>query len=85
MAKRTLIRGGTVITLYNAHPGLVDTILVDGVIVKRDGELLGVDAARVRRLAIEAGDDILRRAEGANGARPGGDWIPEPYEAAKTA
>ena len=27
--------------VYNAHPGLVDTILVDGKVVKRDGKLLG--------------------------------------------
>ena len=67
--------------VYNAHPGLVDTILVDGKVVKRDGKLLGVDAARVRRLAIESRDDILRRADGRNGARLGGDWIPKAYEA----
>lgn len=69
--------------VYNAHPGLVDTILVDGTVVKRDGVLLRVDAARVRRLAIESRDDILRRAEGRGGARIGGDWIPQPYEAAE--
>ncbi|HJU47699.1 MAG TPA: amidohydrolase family protein [Gaiellaceae bacterium] len=69
--------------VYNAHPGLVDTILVDGKVVKRDGKLLGVDADRVRRLAIESRDDIFRRAEGRNGARTGGDWIPRPYEAAE--
>jgi 5-methylthioadenosine/S-adenosylhomocysteine deaminase len=67
--------------VYNAHPGLVDTVLVDGQVVKRDGTLVGVDVAGVRRLAIEARDDILRRANGANGARLGGDWIPKPYEA----
>ncbi len=67
--------------VYSAHPGLVDTILVDGKIVKRDGKLLGVDAERVRRLAIESRDDILHRAEGRGGARTGGDWIPQPYEA----
>lgn len=67
--------------VYNAHPGLVDTILVDGAIVKRGGKLVDVDVARVRRLAIESRDDILRRAEGRGGARIGGDWIPEPYEA----
>jgi 5-methylthioadenosine/S-adenosylhomocysteine deaminase len=67
--------------VYNAHPGLVDTILVDGKVVKRDGKLVDVDAARVRRLAIESRDDILRRADGANGARLGGDWIPQAYEA----
>jgi cytosine/adenosine deaminase-related metal-dependent hydrolase len=67
--------------VYNAHPGLVDTILVDGKVVKRDGKLLGVDAARVRRLAIESRDDILRRADGKNGAHLGGDWVPQAYEA----
>ena len=67
--------------VYNAHPGLVDTVLVDGNVVKRDGTLVGVDVPRVRRLAVEARDDILRRANGANGARLGGDWIPKPYEA----
>jgi 5-methylthioadenosine/S-adenosylhomocysteine deaminase len=65
--------------VYNAHPGLVDTILVDGKVVKRDGKLLGIDAARVRRLAIESRDDILRRSAGKNGARMGGDWVPEAY------
>jgi 5-methylthioadenosine/S-adenosylhomocysteine deaminase len=69
--------------VYNAHPGLVDTILVDGKVVKRDGVLLGVDAARVRRLAIESRDDILRRADGKGGACIGGDWIPQAYEAAE--
>jgi len=67
--------------VYNGHPGLVDTVLVDGKVVKRDGTLVGVDTARVRRLAVESRDDILRRANGANGARLGGDWIPRPYEA----
>jgi cytosine/adenosine deaminase-related metal-dependent hydrolase len=67
--------------VYNAHPGLVDTVLVDGKVVKRDGTLVGVDVARVRRLAVESRDDILRRANGANGARLGGEWIPKPYEA----
>jgi hypothetical protein len=35
----------------------------------------------VRRLAIESRDDIMRRAGGKNGARLGGDWIPQAYEA----
>ena len=69
--------------VYNAHPGLVDTVLVDGEVVKRGGVLLGVDAARVRRLAIESRDDILRRADGQAGARIGGDWIPDSYVAAE--
>ena len=58
-------------------------MLVDGEVVKRGGVLLGVDAARVRRLAIESRDDIMRRAGGQAGARIGGDWIPESYVAAE--
>ena len=53
--------------VYNAHPGLVDTILVDGVVVKRAGALVGVDPARVRRLAIDARDEIIGRAGWAGG------------------
>ena len=67
--------------VYNAHPGLVDTILVDGKVVKRAGKLVDVDAARVRRLAVESRDDILRRADGKNGAHLGGNWIPSAYQA----
>ena len=55
--------------VYNAHPGLVDTILVDGKVVKRDGKMLNLDEARVRRLATEARDDIMR-ARGRQGRRP---------------
>ena len=68
--------------VYNAHPGLVDTVLVDGAVVKRAGVLVGVDVARVRRLAIQSRDDILARAAGASGVRLGGDWIPDAYTAA---
>jgi cytosine/adenosine deaminase-related metal-dependent hydrolase len=67
--------------VYNAHPGMVDTILVDGNIVKRDGKMLKVDFARVAKLAHESRDDIVRRVAGKNGFRLGGDWIPKPYEA----
>ena len=70
--------------VYNGHPGLVDTVLVDGKVVKRDGELLGVDKQRVRRLAVESRDDILRRADKESGARLGGGWIPEPYVPSET-
>jgi 5-methylthioadenosine/S-adenosylhomocysteine deaminase len=68
--------------VYNAHPGMVDTVLVDGKIVKRGGKLLGVDVGEVRRRAIAARDDILRRAEGRAGARIGGDWTPPSYAGA---
>jgi cytosine/adenosine deaminase-related metal-dependent hydrolase len=69
--------------VYNAHPGLVDTILVDGKVVKRDGKLLTADFARVRRLANDARDDIVRRAAGKNGLQLGGEWIPQPYPSAE--
>jgi 5-methylthioadenosine/S-adenosylhomocysteine deaminase len=65
--------------VYNAHPGLVDTILVDGKIVKRDGVLVDVDLARVRRLAVEARDGIVQRAAGRNGLHLGGGWTPAPF------
>ena len=67
--------------VYNAHPGLVDTILVDGQVVKRNGMITTVDPQKVRRLAYECRDDIVRRAAGKNGFRLGGDWIPKPYAA----
>lgn len=69
--------------VYNAHPGLVDTVLVDGKVVKRDGKLLHVDLARVRRLANEARDGIALRAAGKNGLMLGGSWVPRPYTPAQ--
>jgi hypothetical protein len=71
--------------VYNAHPGLVDTVLVDGNVVKRGGAMIDVDVTRVRQLAIDARDDILVRAAGKNGVRLGGNWIPAPYAAAELA
>jgi cytosine/adenosine deaminase-related metal-dependent hydrolase len=67
--------------VYGAHPGLVETVLVDGAVVKRDGELVNHDRERVRRLALASRDDILERAGGATGACLGGRWIPKAYEA----
>jgi hypothetical protein len=40
----------------------VDTVLVAGRIVKRDGQLTGVDIPRVRQAAEAARDGILSRA-----------------------
>jgi 5-methylthioadenosine/S-adenosylhomocysteine deaminase len=69
--------------VYSAHPGVVDTVLVGGVTVKRDGHLLA-DLERVRQLAYESRDYLFGR--GADdpaipGARAGGEWIPEPMTA----
>ena len=67
--------------VYNAHPGLVETILVDGRVVKRGGELVDHDREQVRRLAVASRDDILARCDSAAGAALGGEWIPKAYEA----
>jgi len=66
--------------VYNAHPGLVDTVLVAGQIVKRHGHLLSTDVARVRRLAEQTRDHVLeqaRRDPRIGDIELGGRWIPK--------
>jgi 5-methylthioadenosine/S-adenosylhomocysteine deaminase len=46
-----------------AHPGMVDTVLVAGRVVKRDGRLLA-DADRARSLAAATADHVLGAAGG---------------------
>jgi cytosine/adenosine deaminase-related metal-dependent hydrolase len=73
--------GGVV---FNAHPGVVDTVLVAGEFVKRDGELVGQDMDRVKRLAYESRDYLFEQAakdEALKGAATGGEWIPEQLRA----
>jgi 5-methylthioadenosine/S-adenosylhomocysteine deaminase len=68
--------------VYNAHPGVVDTILVAGQVVKRGGELLGPDRERVRRLAFESRDHIFEQAQAAPAtaeATIGGSWMPHHF------
>jgi 5-methylthioadenosine/S-adenosylhomocysteine deaminase len=48
--------------VYNAHPGLVDTVLVAGRVVKRDGKLVDLDEAKLRRLGEETRDHVLAAA-----------------------
>jgi cytosine/adenosine deaminase-related metal-dependent hydrolase len=70
--------------VYNAHPGLVDTVLVAGKVIKREGELVGVDVARVRRLAVETRDHLLGVARSDPKLADltlGGDWLPAAYVA----
>ena len=59
----------------SGHPMLVDTVLVDGEVVKRDGKLVHHDFAHVRRLAEEARDRLMARA----GIAHPGEWLPEVY------
>jgi cytosine/adenosine deaminase-related metal-dependent hydrolase len=69
--------------VYSAHPGVVDTVLVDGVAVKRDGRLVA-DLARLRRMADESRDYLFARAAddpAIGDARVGGEWIPEAMQA----
>jgi 5-methylthioadenosine/S-adenosylhomocysteine deaminase len=65
--------------VYSAHPGVVDTVLVAGVAVKRDGRLVA-DLERVRGLAYASRDYLFARGAAdpsIPGARAGGGWIPE--------
>lgn len=44
------------------HPGLVDTVLVAGRVVKRDGELAGVDLRALRERLLESRDRVAAAA-----------------------
>ncbi len=48
---------GTIVGCANG--GNVDTVLVDGRVMKRDGKLVGVDVDRIRRLFVEARDRLF--------------------------
>ncbi|MDA8296915.1 MAG: amidohydrolase family protein [Actinomycetota bacterium] len=60
----------------SGHPMLVDLVMVDGEVVKRDGQLVGHDFARVRQLAETARDALMQRA----GVADPGLWQPAVYE-----
>jgi 5-methylthioadenosine/S-adenosylhomocysteine deaminase len=65
--------------VYDAHPGLVDTVLVAGRVVKRGGKLVHVDTARIRRLGEATRDDLLEAARNdpvMAGIAVGGTWLP---------
>lgn len=51
---------GTIVTA--AHPGLVDTVLVAGRAVKRDGQLVGVDLPALGTRLLESRDQVARAA-----------------------
>ncbi|MGX1908332.1 amidohydrolase family protein [Streptomyces phaeochromogenes] len=56
------------------HPGLVDTVLVAGRVVKRDGVLVGVDLAALRTRLLESRNRIAAAA----GIPLDGTWRPQP-------
>lgn len=66
--------------VYAGHPGMVDTVLVAGNAVKRNGQLLSHDLEAIRRRAEASRDALFERARRdptmAN-ARTGGDWFPD--------
>ncbi|WP_329061893.1 amidohydrolase family protein [Amycolatopsis sp. NBC_01480] len=63
---------GTVVTA--GHPGLVDTVLVAGQVVKRDGRLLGVDLPALQARLLASRDRIAAAA----GVPLDGSWRPGP-------
>ncbi len=72
--------------VYNAHPGLVDTVLVAGRVVKRDGKLVDHDPAKIIGLAEQTRDYVLGQAADdalISDARLGGGWVPRNPAAAQ--
>lgn len=67
--------------VYAAHPGVVDTVMVAGNVLKRHGHLVGQDLATLRRRAEASRDGLFARVRTdpvVADARPGGDWFPDP-------
>jgi len=61
---------GTIVAA--GHPGLVDTVLVAGRVVKRDGQLVGVDLPALKTRLLESRDRIAAAA----GISLDGTWCP---------
>ncbi|MFI6874915.1 amidohydrolase family protein [Streptomyces sp. NPDC050400] len=62
---------GTVVSA--GHPGIVDTVLVAGRIVKRDGALVGVDVAPLKHRLLDSRDRVAAAA----GVPLDGTWSPQ--------
>lgn len=60
--------------VYNAHPGLVRDVFVQGKRVKRDGVLVGVDYARLKASAEASRDYLVAEMPS---ARTDGSWHPD--------
>jgi 5-methylthioadenosine/S-adenosylhomocysteine deaminase len=65
----------------SAHPGLVDHVMVAGRFVKRDGKLVGIDLADLRRRGLESQSRLVALALAEAGADPDlaldGRWHPQ--------
>jgi cytosine/adenosine deaminase-related metal-dependent hydrolase len=67
--------------VYSAHPGLVDTVLVAGQVVKSGGRLHGDIEARALRLAKVSRDALFEQTQHTQSladACTGGSWQPAP-------
>lgn len=65
--------------VYSGHPGLVETVLVRGELVKRDGAFVRTDVADIRERATRSRDylfEVARKRDTTADARIGGAWIP---------
>jgi cytosine/adenosine deaminase-related metal-dependent hydrolase len=60
--------------VYNAHPGLVRDVFVQGKAVKRDGQLIGVDYDKIRTMAQASRDYIVGEMPE---AKLDGSWHPD--------
>lgn len=49
--------------LFQAHPGNIHSVLIDGKFRKRDGRLVGVDYAKAREMATKQSESLFARAE----------------------
>ncbi len=58
--------------IHSANIGNVDTVIVDGRVLKFGGRILSVDVDTVRREAVESFYLLRQRA--------GGDWAPRDWE-----
>lgn len=66
--------------IYNAHIGLVDTVIVGGTVIKSGGVLLDGRAERARRLAEQTREYLLAEAlkdPRISDIALGGKWMPE--------
>lgn len=65
--------------VYAGHPGVVDTVLVGGQVVKQSGRLVGHDMTALRARVEASRDRLFERTRldpTVGDAHPGGDWFP---------